>query len=48
MAEQSTHGLVTFSTYARMKAKTVQWVYYLAKHNKIETVEIDGVKFVKL
>ena len=40
--------LVTFSNYGKRMGFSRQWVYELAKERKIEVVEIDGVKFVKI
>jgi hypothetical protein len=39
--------LVTFSNYGRVIGKSRQWVYELANQGKIQTIEIDGVKFVQ-
>ena len=36
------------SSYARIINKSVQWVYELVKEGKLEMVEIDGVKFIKI
>jgi len=40
--------LMTFSNYGKFIGKSRQWVYELAKEGKIQTLEIDGVKFVQL
>lgn len=40
--------LVKVRTYATMKNFSHTHVYYLAKNNKIEMIEIDGVKFIKI
>ena len=42
------NNLVTFSNYGKKIGKSRQWVYILERDGKIQIVEIDGVKFVKL
>lgn len=42
------NNLVTFSNYGKKIGKSRQWVYELSKGGKIQTIEIDGVKFVQL
>ena len=40
--------LLTFKNYGRKMKFSRQWVYMLAKEGKIQTLEIDGVKFVQV
>jgi NRPS condensation-like uncharacterized protein len=40
--------LRTFKSYAKDYGLTVQRIYQLAKENKLEIIEIDGVKFIKI
>lgn len=40
--------LIKVSTYAREINKSVDWVYKLIKAGKVNYVEIDGRKFIKL
>jgi NRPS condensation-like uncharacterized protein len=40
--------LRTFKTYAKDYGFTVQRIYQLAKEKKLEIIEIDGVKFIKV
>jgi predicted DNA-binding transcriptional regulator AlpA len=46
--EINTERLVRFSTYADMKGVKRQWIYQLAEQDKLNWIEIDGVKFVIL
>lgn len=42
------NSLIKVKTYARLKDISHTYVYRLAKENKIEMIEIDGVKFIKI
>lgn len=41
-------GLQKVSTYAREQGISTTWVYKLAEEGKLEIVEIDGMKFVRV
>lgn len=43
-----TKDLKTIANYAREKGVTVQTVYKWIEQNKVESVEVDGVKFIKI
>ncbi len=40
--------LITVRNYANQKGYSVQYVYRLIKDKKIDSKEIDGVKFIKI
>jgi predicted transcriptional regulator len=40
--------LRTFKNYAKEKGYTVQRIYQLVKEGSLKTVEVDGVKFIKV
>ncbi len=40
--------LKTVRTYAEMKGFSVQYVYQLMREEKVSSVIIDGVKFIKI
>ena len=44
----NTEKLVRFSTYAEMIGVKRQWIYMLEEQGKINSIEIDKVKFVIL
>jgi len=43
-----TDDYVKASTYANLIGKTVRWVYKLIERNELDSIEIDGVKFIKI
>ncbi len=43
-----TEKLLKISSYAKLIDRSVQHVYHLSNIGKIEVIEIDGVKFVKI
>ena len=42
-----TNDWTTVANYARKKKFSMAWAYMLIKNNKIESIKIDGIKFVK-
>ena len=40
--------LKTYKNYAQLTGYTVQRIYQLVKTGELKTIEIDGVKFIKV
>jgi len=43
-----TESLVKVSTFSKMSNYSVKHIYYLIKEEKINCIEIDGVKFIDI